>query len=90
MKYQDSEISLVTQMQNKPVEEGVSVQNSKSTRHFEAVPCRGMGAASRCGRLCVLGPAAGWGSAARQEFLSLSGEQLLWQMIVLNFRSFDN
>lgn len=35
-------------------------------------------------------PAAGSGSAARQEFLSSSVNQLLWQMIVLNFRSFDN
>lgn len=46
----------MTQMKNKYVEEGVSVQNSKNTRHFEAVPWRGMGAASRCGWLCVLGP----------------------------------
>lgn len=80
-------------MKNKYVEGGVSVQNSKSTRRFEAVPCRGLGAASRRWRACVPGPRAagtGSGSAARQEFLSSSMNQLLRQMIVLNFRSFDN
>lgn len=80
-------------MKNKYVEEGVSVQNSKNTRHFEAVPWKGMGAASRCGWLCVLVLGSRcwlWFSSQAGAVLSLSVNQLLWQMIVLNFRSFDN